>query len=460
MSRMEEYRELLQEIERPVQGLEGTLERAKERRKRRNRVLRPVVNIAAAFVIFVLLVNFCTPVAYACSKVPILRELAEAVTFSRSLTDAVENEYVQPMYLSQTDDEITASVEYLIVDQKQVNVFFRLDSERFTNLSVHPEVLAEDGSYLPCGYGLNDWDVPNGELQSITIDFIEEDVPDRLRLKLKLRDMSAFPDGTATAIVAESSDAVMFEEIEAAEPEYVACFDFLLEFDPKFTAVGKVIPIQQTVVLEGQEITITEMQIYPTHLRVNIEGAADNTAWLKMLYFYIETDWGMKFEAVSNGITATGDTDSLNMVSFRADSSYFYEAKHLEIVITGAEWLNKDMEKVYVNLETGETGPLPEGVELYAASKRSADSWVEFHADYREEDHFHQLFSSEYYDTEGKQHYIYSYSVIHGEINEEGGYDYFIESFPLKGYFQEEVWLCPAYSHVWTADEPVRVLVQ
>ena len=100
MSRMEEYRELLQEIERPVQGLEGTLERAKERRKRRNRVLRPVVNIAAAFVIFVLLVNFCTPVAYACSKVPILRELAEAVTFSRSLTDAVENEYVQPMYLS------------------------------------------------------------------------------------------------------------------------------------------------------------------------------------------------------------------------------------------------------------------------------------------------------------------------------------------------------------------------
>ena len=63
--------------------------------------------------------------------------------------DAVENEYVQPMYLSQTDDEITASVEYLIVDQKQVNVFFRLDSERFTNLSVHPEVLAEDGICFP-----------------------------------------------------------------------------------------------------------------------------------------------------------------------------------------------------------------------------------------------------------------------------------------------------------------------
>lgn len=460
MNRMKEYRDLLQEIEGPVPALEQTLERARQRKARRNRIIRPIAHIVAAFVIFVTLVNFCAPVAYACSKVPILRELAEAVTFSRSLTDAVENEYVQPLYLSQTDGEVTASVEYLIVDQKQVNVFFRLDSDTYTNLGVYPVVLGADDNYLQSSYGLNEWNVPNGELQSITIDFIEEDVPDSLKVKLNISDMSAFPDGTATEIASESVVDAMFEEVETGEPEYVARFDFLLEFDPEFTATGKVFPINQTVVLEGQEITFTEMEVYPTHLRVNIEDSVDNTAWLKMLNFYIKTDWGMKFEAVSNGITATGDVDSPTMVSFRADSTYFYDAKHFEIVITGADWLNKDMEKVYVNLETGETGQLPEGVELHSVSKSNGGYLMEFRADYREPDHLHQVFSSKYFDAEGTEYNINSWTSTHGEANEDSEITYFVERFPLKGYFAEEVWLCPIYSHVWTAEEPIKVLVQ
>ena len=103
--------------------------------------VRSLGGLAACFAAFVLLVNYCVPVAYACSKVPVLRELAEAVTFSRSLTDAVENEYVQPMELSQTENGITAEIAYLIVDQKQVNVFYRLDSEKYDQLEAHPDVL-------------------------------------------------------------------------------------------------------------------------------------------------------------------------------------------------------------------------------------------------------------------------------------------------------------------------------
>ena len=36
----------------------------------------------------------------------------------------MENEYVQPIGQSQTVNGITASIQYLIVDQKQVNIFF------------------------------------------------------------------------------------------------------------------------------------------------------------------------------------------------------------------------------------------------------------------------------------------------------------------------------------------------
>ncbi len=464
MSRMEEYQELMYELEYPApeqeQKLDQTLVRA-GRKRRRNRIIRSTVNVAAAFAVFVLLVNFCTPVAYACSKVPILRELAEAVTFSRSLSDAVDNEYVQPLYLSQENGGVSVSVEYLIVDQKQVNVFFRLDSDVYASLGADPTVLLADGERpAACSYGLNDWNVPNGKLQSMTIDFVDGDVPDALHLKLDIQDLGGTVNGVVETAAPESSTAAMFEEVAWEEPEYIASFDFLLEFDPEFTATGKVISIDKTIVLENQEITLTEIEIYPTHLRVNVADSEDNTAWLKSLHFYIETDWGMKFDKISNGVTATGSADSLSMTSFRADSSYFYEANHLEIVITGAEWLNKDMEKIHVDLKTGETGTLPEGVEFHSATQESGGWILKFKAEYRKPDHFHQLFSHEYYDMEGQEYYINSWSFMFGDEDENGESAYFIESFPLRNYPYEEVWLCPYYSHVWTADEPISVIVK
>ncbi len=460
MNRREEYDSLLQELEEGTSLVEGTVERAKKRLVRRKCITRPITTIAAMFVLFVGLVNFCTPVAYACSKVPILKDLAEAVTFSRSLTNAVANEYMQEINLVQADGDISASVEYLIVDQKQVNVFFRLYSDKYTNISVDPEVRDVTGErFGSCSYGLNNWGVPNGELQSITIDYFASNVPSSIQLRLKVRDLE---ESVITEEVAPSNveDIYFYDEVEE-EPVYVAEFDFLLEFDPNFTAAGKIIPIQQTVVLDGQRITFTQMEVYPTHMRVNVEDNIENTAWLRSLKFYIETDWGMKFEVPANGIIATGSGDgSPTMTSFRADSPYFYEAKNLTIVVTGAEWLRKDMEKVYINLATGETDTLPAGVSLHLAEKKEKGWIIEMRGEVREANHQHQLFLSQYYDAEGNQHYINSWSTDFGDMDENGDMHYFIERYPLMNYFGDKVWLCPSYSHVWEAVAPVEIVVQ
>ncbi len=460
MNRREEYDCLLHELEVPVPAVEHTLERAKKKLTRSRRITRPVTGMVMAFVLFVGLVNFCTPVAYACSKVPFLKELAEAVTFSRSLTDAVANEYMQEIGLVQADEDVSVSVEYLIVDQKQVNVFFRLYSEKYIHLSADPEVRDVTGEHFEsCSYGLNDWDVPNGELQSITIDYNDMDVPNGIRLQLKVQDIG---DGVATQVaVPLGEEDIYFHDGEEEIPDYIAEFDFLLEFDPHFTASGKVLPIQQTVVLDGQKITFTQMEVYPTHMRVNIEDNADNTSWLRSLKFYIETDWGMKFEVPSNGIIATGSADgSLTMTSFRADSPYFYEAKKLKIVVTGAEWLRKDMEKVYINLKTGETDELPQGVSLYQTEKKAQGWIVEMKGEARKENHQHQLFLTNYYDADGKEYHMNSWSSNFGEMDEEGNMNYFIEKYPLRDYKYDEVWLSPCYSHVWETVEPVEIVVQ
>lgn len=460
MNRMEELQELLNELEEPVPALNDTLKRAKRRKARRSRRIGALVSAAAIFVLFVGLVNFSTPVAYACSKIPIIKDLAEAVTFSRSLSDAVDNEYVQPMNLYKEDGGVTATVEYLIVDQKQVNVFYRLDSEIYGGLATDPDVKAVDGGKTPpCSYGLSEWDVENGELRCLTIDFIEEDVPEALLIAFDIYERENYGGEPVEVPAPENVSDDIFSDRE--EPRmYVAYFEFLLEFDPLFTAEAKIFDIQQTIEVDDQKITISQMEVYPTHLRVNVEGNSENTAWLKDLDFYIETDWGMQFETISNGISATGSDDGKSMVSFRADSSYFYEAKNLEIVITGVEWLKKDMEKVYVNLETGETGPLPEGVCFHAATKHPGGWIVQFEADYRRENYYHQLFDMSFYGMDGEEYEINSWSSTDGEWTEDGMALTFIEEFPLKDYHEPEVWLCPHYSHLWIPKEPIRIDVK
>lgn len=457
MNRMEEYEALMAQLDREIPELDTTLDRAMKKKRTRNihAAVRSVTGIAASFVMFVLLVNFCAPVAYACSLVPGLRELAAAVTFSNSLSDAVENEFVQPLDLSQTENGVTAKIEYLIVDQKQINIFYRLESDQYQQLAADPDIDCEDDEIGFCVVN-NSFSEENGELLSITVDFTHGNVPDKLQCTLRVYsnyvDHSVAPSNQIT-------DEVYSDDVYD-RPGYVAELTFNLEFDPAFTAAGKIIPVNQTVVLEGQQITITDIEVYPTHMRIEIAESADNTAWLKRLDFYIETDLGMKFEPVSSGITATGSADSPSMVSYRADSSYFYEANHLKLVITGAKWLRKDMETTYVNLLTGETGPLPEGASFESA-QREGDGWVvTFRAEWTEDKPMYQLFGQTFYDADGNEYEINMWSNMHGDPDEDGNHTYFLEQFPLKNYPYDEVWLSPSYSHEWVAEDLIVVPVQ
>ena len=456
MNRNKEYETLMKELDAmPVP--EGGVGRAMRRERRRRYLTRPLAGIAAAFALFVVLVNASTTVAYACSRIPGLRELAEAVTFSRSLGDAVENDYVQTVELEQTVNDITVKVEYLIVDQKTVTVFYRFLSERYPNLREEPLVFSSDGeSPPPCSYGSNNWGTPNGELRSMFIDFVSDDVPPVLRLRLKLQNMDErIPLGPPTASVWDDSP----------EPErpYIAEFEFLLEFDPYFTAQGRHFASGRSFTVDGQILHLTNVDVYPSYLNLTVRGDGANTAWLKSLEFYLVTDKGERFDAVSNGITAVGDPDTPEMISFRADSTFFYDANAITLYVTGAEWLDKDVETIHVNLKNAAADFMPEGTELVSA-ERDGNHWV---LTVLKESASAQTFMSDYYDAAGKAYELREWSsssTLLGstpfgltEAPAPEGYTY--ESFPLKNYPYGEVWLTPRYTSRWTAETPAVVAV-
>ena len=453
MNRNQEYEALLQEMEATPAALDGTAERAL-RRRRRERRLRifgvPAGSLAACFAAFVLLVNLFPPFARACGNVPLLRALAQAVAWSPSLSAAVANDYVQPIGQSQTVNGITATIEYVIVDQKQVHIFFTLKGEGYESLSAE---LPEFTPWQRCSVLEGDFLQPPGTLLRFTLDYQDNDVPEGFTMTLGVTGETAGEAESQPPAASSVWDAL---EKDTAPPDnsILATFTFDLKFDPTYTASGEIIPVNSAFQLDGQTLTVTEAEVYPTHVRVNVEGAAANTAWLKSLDFYLENEDGERFEPISNGVTASGDPDTPAMNSFRLESPYFADSAHLTLHITGATWLDKDMERIRVDLKSGTADQMPEGVELYSAERHGDDWRIEFRARSREENHFYQLFYSTYYAPDGTEYDQQATSVT---APDDG---YFYRQMVLRDYPWSEVWLCPAYSRTTTAETPVTIPIK
>ena len=439
MNRNEEFTDFMKELDGNVPEITESLKRGSRRKARKLFLYQPVMGLVTVFALFVLSVNLCAPVAEACSRIPVLKDLAKAVTFSKSLSTAVENEYVQEMNLKQTQGDITAEIAYLIVDQKQVNVFYRFESDQYEQLNAHCSLLDANGEEL-WGYSLSSgsYGLSNEELRCATADFSEINVPDVLHFQMKV-----------------------FEESYEKGSEYIEEFDFLLEFDPTFTAKGKIYPVNQTMVLDGQTITVKDIEVYPTHMRVNVEDAKENTAWLRGLKFYIETGDGMQFTKPSVGISATGAVDSKSMVSYYAESPYFYDAKQLRLVVTGAQWLDKGRERIRVDLETGESEELPENVTLKEVGEDAGGRlrlW--FEESYIGGEAIGPAFGFQCYDATGEEYGFSIGTTTREEDLKDGELGYVTVDYSLEDYPHQEIWLETQYTRYWKADKEIIVEIR
>jgi hypothetical protein len=465
MNRKEEYNRLLSELDNTPPALEHSVTRAKIRAQKKKRMRRfiaiPAGSVTAFLVIFVVMVNVSVSFAAACNQIPLLRELAAAVDFSPSLKAAVENEYVQSIGLEQSAEGITMRVEYVIVDQKQLNIFYSLKSQIYSAMDVTPSISHPDGELLE-GYSiLHSTAAEQGEeLRQITVDFMstDRDMPDRLLLTCKVYDSGSDLEENS---IWDDSDGEEYKE-----PEYITIFDFTLNFDTGHIEKGEEIDLDHSFVLDGQRLTVTTVEIYPTHIRLNLADDEKNTAWLKSLNFYIENEKGEHFEGIRNGITATGSIDSPFMASHRLESPFFSQSRNLTLYITEAVWLAKDMERVKIDLAKGAAQELPQGVTFTQAVRMGSDWQLSFLGTERKKDSSYRLFDHKYYDEGGKEYEYNSMSLGFGYYyNEETGkYEEvpgrFSNEFLLRDYPFDTVYLSPAFSHWTMLTEPVEIKIK
>lgn len=459
MSRTEEYQALLAELERTPPALEYTVQRAQARAKKHRRLYTvlgvPAASMAGCLAAFILLVNFFPTFAFACGRVPVLRELAKVVAWSPSLSAAVENNYVQPIDQEKTSNNITARIEYVIVDQKQLNIFFTLRSDVYDHLEAEmPEFPEEQPQAGITGSAFHP---ENGDLLQYTLDFSDKNVPNHLTFSFVVHQWS-IPDDD-TFIPYTTDEAAALDVPYFPKENMLAAFTFTLNFDPYYTSREKTIAVGNTFPIYGLTLTLTDAEIYPTHLRLNFADSENNTAWLKGFDFYLENEKGERFESVSSGISSTGSQNSPMTTSFYMDSSFFSDSKSLALHITRVYWLEHDRRQFRVDLNSGTADWLPDGVELLKTTKLGDDWVLTFLAKEYQKNHMYSLVN-EAADADGSLFSLdsSSSSTSNSEFGLRPGY--FYEYIPLKNYTDECISLEPIFSKVTEFSTPIVLQIQ
>lgn len=453
MTRNEEYAALLAELSRTPPALAGTADRALARQAASRRKRRAwgisCGSLAACFAAFVVLVNCVPTFALACERIPVLGALAEAVAWNRSLSAAVEHDYVQPIGQSQMENGVTAAVEYVIVDRKQVSIFFTLSSADAERLDFDYDITLPGD---PMGYFIStgSFGLGNGELRQIDLSCGEElEVPGSLTLDLRVYDSAAGTD-------APTGDS-------PEQRDYLAAFTFHLTFDPWFTAQGEVLPVDTAFTVGGQTLTLREVELYPTHLRVRVDADPDNTAWLMGLDLYLENERGERFQSGGNGITASGDTEGEGYGTFWLESPFFSESQHLTLTVAGVRWLDKDQPPVRVDLAVGTAEGLAEGVRFLGAEREGTGWRLSFSAPRETDGGMYQLFDAQARDEAGEVLEISSWSQTMGERTGGETRDEdtrFTTSFPVEDFDGTVLLLAPLYSREQTLAVPVTVSIK
>ena len=450
MNRTEEYWALVAQLRETPPELAGTVDRARARARRKRRGKRlgiPLASLGGVAAAFVVLVNCSTPFAMACRRVPFVRELAQAVAFQPSLKAAFENDYVQPVGQSQTQNGITATVEYLIVDQTSLNVFYTLSWAGETWLDVVPDLLDENGA-SPEGSRGASWGDPAGteeDYRLMTFYFDGAVLPEKLQLVLEVSDSGR--DKVTNQLAAPTDapvDSSPWPDEESSAPSPVlAEFTFPLTIDPSLLGPGRTVEVGQWVELDGQRLYLDQLTIDPTRMELTLEADPDNTAELRSLDCYALDGAGNRYDSPS--ITFGGGE------AIQLESCYFSENQDLTLYIEEAQWLDKDRTSFTLDLTTGEADWLPENLTDVTIERREGNVYLSFRND-------DQVVTFDgYCDPEGGQHTWGSMSMSSIDEDGDGRNEALTEYRVLRDYPWDTVTIGLSSNRVTAFDPPVQV---
>jgi hypothetical protein len=410
--RFDEYKESLEEVKIYPEELNSMAFRLKKRihHKMRKRYITGIASTAAAFVLFVLVVNTPTAMADAIFNIPVIGTLAEYVCFDKGLQNAVMNEYAKEVDLIEQNNGYTLGIPYVIADSRRLVVFFQTPENAISqeNDYIHIDIskiinTATGKEYeeytIASSYSPESEQEENGRLSYASIRSVDKPIPEDLQIYVTLS-RESFSRGEEGR-VSQSSD--IFEPSSDTQSERLG--DFVFNFhlgnypEPKVTLLNKDIEVK------GQTIRINSVTEYPTGTEISVYLPDNSNCIINGLNFKAIDTNGDEWKN-PGGVISSGP-DSENKMLYYLEGNYFSSSTLDKIQITGIRLMKKSEAEITIDLQKKTMTPELEDIRIKSIKKSGKKAYVTFES--KASDCF-AIFNHEYMDTEGNKY----------EFNSEG----------------------------------------
>lgn len=356
----------------------------KERVLKRTKVIKrsswSIVIAAILLISFITSVSVSPVFASKVAAIPGMERIIDLIQQDRGLTAAVENEFYQPLNLSQEKNGITVTLDGVIADKKGMVIFYSVQSKK-KNQPLEIEYL----KLMNDKYG--DLPVSDTTFWGSDSPIIEDKVFSSM-MTLETIENHIVGDGN------------LLWSIGLKNENKVEQFQIPFKFT-KSKVVSKTINVNKDVTIEEQRFMVEKVTINPIRAEVKLKIDPNNSQ--KILSFN-----NLKF------INDIGDEWIFNNIgtSFRSldgtewtitlQSPYFNNSGNLKLVFGKIEAIDKD--DAYILIDTDEKKFLKQPAESNFTNLDIENNKVSFIMDVKGE--YTMLVSSSFLDNAGKEFFI------------------------------------------------------
>ncbi|MEH7124585.1 DUF4179 domain-containing protein [Bacillus sp. JJ1773] len=295
--------------------LEG-MKRGKELKIKKRKLIPLKILLTASIIIisFFTTVNVSETMATYMKNIPGMDKVIEFVRYDKGLLAAAENDYIQKVNANVEHAGIQLTIDSVIHDEKSLTLFYNYHAE---NEDLHVigdfKLLNQKGEELSTQKHGEVWSIDKNKL---------------LELRFTLNEQKQLP-----------KDLIFSFQFSIDGQVQKDVWEIPLHLDESKFAEKKVFKLNETVVIEGQEITIKEVVVYPSQTDVHVSFNSQNS---KQIFGFndlrLVDETGEVWDARVKGNYPINDDEYI----IHLQSNYFSNPKKLKLQFSSLRALNKD----------------------------------------------------------------------------------------------------------------------
>ncbi|PYE45559.1 DUF4179 domain-containing protein [Paenibacillus barcinonensis] len=332
------------------QAVQAGIRQAARKRKNRLRWLTSSISAAALVLLFTGCIRVSPAFASFVEQLPGMESVVSLIRQDKGLMMAIDQSLLQKVGITDEQDGGSVTVEGIITDQARMVIFYKMKGMKHTEkFDYNIDLLDGKGKQLPVGFSYasphSDSNKDNPVYENLIDVFFPEETspPDVLTVVFKSRD-------TATPGV----------------------WKVTLPVDKNLTkGMKKVIPVHETLVVDGQRIEVKQATMYPTRLVLDVQLDPSNTKKIFGL-----SDLQLVDEQGRAWRTDTSIGEDTRSIFF--ESMYFSKPKKLTLQGSGFSGLDKKELDFTLNLKTHEITGGPPELQMLGSKVEGKDLVIDF----------------------------------------------------------------------------------